>query len=98
MKVTIYSLSKNVMQSARGKVGNWVLEYEQTTARNPDALMGWASSGDTLNQVRLNFDSREDAISYAEENNWQYVVMKEHIRKVKPRNYGDNFKYFAEEA
>lgn len=86
------------MQSARGKVGKWVLEYEPKTARTPDQLMGWASSADTLNQIKLHFKTCEDAIEYANEKGLTYNVMKQHIRKVKPRNYGDNFKYFAEDA
>ncbi len=98
MKVKIYSQSKHVMQSARGKVGEWVLEYLPTSARNPDSVMGWTSSEDTLNQVKLTFNNCEDAIAYAEEKKWSYSVLKPHARKVKPRNYGDNFKYFAEES
>jgi len=97
-KARIYSQSKNTMQSGLGKAGQWVLEYVPQTARNPEQLMGWVSSGDTLNQVKLRFDSQEDAVAYAEKHALDYHVLAAHQRKVKPRNYGDNFRYFAEES
>lgn len=55
--------------------------------------MGWTSSEDTLNQVKLKFPTREDAISYAEKRGWEYTVTVDRDRRVKPRNYGDNFRY-----
>ncbi len=54
--------------------------------------MGWVSSGDTLNQVRLNFESKEDAIAFAERKGWSYSVAEAPIRRVRPRNYADNFR------
>ena len=59
--------------------------------------MGWTESGDTLDQVRLKFSSLEDAQNYAEEKGLYYKVQPEHKRKLKPRNYGDNFRYFPPE-
>ena len=44
----------------------WVLEYLPTTARRPDPLMGWASTEDTLNEVRLHFDTLDEARAFAE--------------------------------
>lgn len=93
MKVLIYRQSKNVMQSGRGRVGKWVLEYETPTARAPDSLMGWASSGDTLNQVRLFFSSEDEAVAFAGRRGWDFIVMAPHDRKVTSRNYVDNFRY-----
>lgn len=100
MDVKIYKPSKNPMQSGRAIRGSWFLEYETTSARNAEPLMGWTESEDTLNQVRLKFDSCQDAVAFAEDNGWSYTVMPEQKRRVKPRNYGDNFKYIppAEQA
>lgn len=81
------------MQSGRGKTQDWILEYEEQTAREVEPLMGWTSSGDTLNQVKLRFDDKESAIAFAEKKGWDYMVQAEHVRRVKPRNYVDNFKY-----
>jgi len=58
MKARIYQPSRNTMQSGRGKTKNWVLEYENDTARIPEPLMGWVSSDDTNNQVTIHFDKR----------------------------------------
>lgn len=93
MQVRIYSQSKNAMQSGRARTGGWVLEYEQDTPRNPDPLMGWTASGDTLNQVRLAFDTADQAAGYARRQGWGFVVQPEHVRRIKPRSYVDNFRY-----
>ena len=97
MKVRIYQPSKTTMQSGRAKVGQWVLEYETETARGPEPLMGWTASGDTLNQVRLQFNSAEDAVQYAIAKGWDYSLLPPHERRVVPRNYVDNFKYIPPE-
>jgi NADH dehydrogenase (ubiquinone) Fe-S protein 4 len=55
--------------------------------------MGWSSSKDTANQVKLKFDSADDAIKYAEKNGWEYDVVHDQERIVTPRNYSDNFVY-----
>ena len=99
MDVKIYMPSRNPMQSGRGRGSNegWVLEYELETPRRPENLMGWTSSSDTLNQVKLNFVSQEDAIAFAEKKGWAYTVLPKQERVVKPRNYVDNFKYIPPE-
>lgn len=93
MKVRIYKPSKSAMQSTHARKPQWRLEYIPTSKRQPDPLMGWASSKDTLNQVRLKFSSREKAISYAKKQGWDYSVTVDRDRKVKPQSYMDNFKY-----
>ena len=93
MKVQIYKPAKNVMQSGHGKTHKWVLEYEPTSKRGPEDVMGWTSSGDTLNQVRLKFDHREEAIAFAKKKGWDYVISTPKGRKSRPRSYMDNFKY-----
>lgn len=93
MKAKIYRPSKTAMQSGRARTGGWVLEYESPSARIPEALMGWTASGDTLNQVKMKFSSREEAERFAREKGLEYTVLQPHERRIKPRNYGDNFKY-----
>ena len=97
MDVRIYKPGKTAMQSAHGKTHDWVLEYEAKSARVPESLMGWVSSEDTLNQVRLKFPTAEEAIEFAKQSGWRYTVLPEHKRRLKPRNYGDNFKYIPYE-
>jgi len=92
MQARIYRRSKSAMQSGRGKVQDWVLEYEPATPRRPEPLMGWVGSGDTLNQVQLTFPSKEEAVAFAERKSIAYSVLPEHERRVVPRNYADNFR------
>ncbi len=80
------------MQSGRGNTKQWVLEFDLATPRRPEPLMGWTSSGDTLNQVCLRFDTQEGAVAYAERKGLTYAVEPVHERRVVPRNYADNFK------
>ena len=97
MKVRIYKPSKTAMQSIHAKKPRWVLECELPTKRVPEPLMGWVSSGDTFNQIKLKFPTKEDAIAHAKKQGWEYSVLVERDRRVKPRNYMDNFKYVPSE-
>jgi hypothetical protein len=89
----IYSPSKTAMQSGRGRTDGWVLEYAPAAAKGPESLMGWTASGDTLAQIRLKFETLEEAQHYAQAKGLAYSVFPAQERKIKPRNYGDNFKY-----
>ncbi len=93
MKVQIFNPARSTMQSGLAKTQQWVIEYEALSGRNPEPLMGWSSSEDTLNQVRIKFPSKEAAIAHAEREGWEYSIAINQQRKVKPRNYGDNFRY-----
>ncbi len=97
MQVRIYQPAKNAMQSGRAKKC-WVLEYITDTARVPEPLMGWTSSGDTKNQVRLRFDTLEAARAFAREKGWTYTEQPAQKRVVRPRNYGDNFKVIPQDS
>ena len=66
-KAKIYIPTKTAMQSGRGKLKKWVLEFEvKDSSVNP--LMGWETSTDTLEEVILKFSSKQKAIEYAEAN------------------------------
>ena len=49
------------MQSGKAKSAAWVLEFEPTDARQQDPLMGWTQTADTEGQVRLSFETKEEA-------------------------------------
>lgn len=96
--VRIFIPPQNPMQSAKGRTLKWTLEYQNDADRHPEPLMGWTSTDSTLNQVRLLFDTREQAIGFAEKNGWPYIVEPENKRKITPRNYADNFRYMPPET
>ena len=94
MAVRIYKPARNAMQSGKGKSGNWVLEHERATAQSADPLMGWTSSGETRQQIKLNFDTKELAVAYAEREGLAYTVIAEPAApKAQRKSYSDNFKF-----
>lgn len=94
MPVRIYKPSRNAMQSGKAKYDNWVLEFEAATPRTVDPLMGWTSSADTRSQVKLTFDTKEEAIAYCEREGLAYHVLQVNpVAKVIKKSYSDNFKF-----
>ncbi len=91
MKARIYRPTKTTTQSGLGRTKTWVLEYLPETARKPEPLMGWIASGDTLNQVRVTFHTKEEAIKFCERNGIEYTVYEPHERRRPRRNYLQNF-------
>ena len=92
MNVRIYQPSRCATQSGMGRTHDWVLEYEPASARQPESLMGWTSSRDTLNQIRLRFPTREEAVAYAEGKGLVFSVQEPASRRVKPKSYSDRFR------
>ena len=89
-KAKIYIPTKTAMQSGRGKLKKWVLEFlTRDTQLNP--LMGWESSTDTLGEVVLKFSSKEKAIEYAKANNISYTVIEPEKKEFVIKSYADNF-------
>ena len=78
------------MQSGRGKLKKWVLEFE-TKDPSINPLMGWESSSDTLTELKLEFSSKELAINYAKKKKIDYEVIEPKKRKVVKKAYADNF-------
>ena len=78
------------MQSGKRNTKKWCLEFDtQNTGINP--LMGWETSKDTMSEVRLQFSSKEQAISYAKKNNIDYYIIEPQKRKIIKKSYADNF-------
>ena len=92
-RVRIYRPAKTAMQSGKAKTRRWVLEYEPATRREPDPLRGWASAEDTLNEVRLRFDTLDEAVAFATKRGLDYVVAEPHESRFKSKSYADNFRY-----
>ncbi|MEQ8434337.1 MAG: ETC complex I subunit [Oceanicaulis sp.] len=97
MFAKIFRPSKTAMQSGRAKTRQWTLEFEPRAAKRPDPLMGWASTDDTASQVKLSFDTKEQAVSYAKRHGiaFQVVEARETPRRIK--TYSDNFSFTRRE-
>ena len=93
MRARIYQPAKTAMQSGTAKTHHWVLDYAQGSAREVDPLMGWTSTRDTQTQVRLRFETREEAEAYAKSKGIDYQLIEPQSRKpnIRPRGYGENF-------
>ncbi|MAS12458.1 MAG: ETC complex I subunit [Nitratireductor sp.] len=93
MSARIFSPAKTAMQSGKAKTGLWVLEFDPEIPRKIDPLMGYTTSADMKSQVRLTFESREEAIAYAERNGIPFRVEEPHKPKRRQVSYADNFRY-----
>lgn len=93
MTARIYRPAKTAMQSGKANARRWRLEFKAETARRPDPLMGWTSIGDTKSQVRLEFDTKEQAIAYAEKHGIDYQLFEPREPKLKIKAYADNFAF-----
>jgi hypothetical protein len=91
MFARIYQPSKNAMQSGRARSKDWVLEFEPAMAKRPDPLMGWASSGDTRRQVRLNFETRDEAVAYAKRHGIAFQIREARETPRVIKTYASNF-------
>lgn len=94
MRVRIYKPAKSAAQSGRAKTHEWLLEPELLTPRVPEPLMGWVSAGDTLSELRgrMRFANPEEAVAFAKRNGWECVIEEPTERRIRPRNYLDNFR------
>jgi hypothetical protein len=93
MKARLYKPAKTAMQSGRGNTERWVLEFEPQAPRTQDPLMGWTSSPDTAQQVRLRFPDRDEALAYCKRHGIEVAVREPHERHVRPKSYASNFRW-----
>ncbi|MCR9134751.1 MAG: ETC complex I subunit [Alphaproteobacteria bacterium] len=93
MSAKIYRPAKTAMQSGKAKTHLWVLEHDQESPRTIDPIMGYTSSGDMKQQIRLSFETREEAVAYAERNGIEYRVIEPHDPKRRRMAYSDNFRF-----
>ena len=93
MLARIYRPAKTAMQSGTAKSNRWLLEFDGSAARTIEPLMGWTSSSDTLGQVKLWFDTKEEAIAFATRNGLAYRLEEPKEAKRRPAAYSDNFKH-----
>ncbi len=92
MTARIYRPARNAMQSGKGKSKAWLLVYEPEVPRSIDPLMGYTSSSDMRQQVRLSFETQEEAEAYAQRNGIPYSVQPAHDATAKRVSYPDNFR------
>jgi hypothetical protein len=93
MSVRIFSPAKTAMQSGKAKTGHWVLEFDAEQPRKIDPLMGYTTSRDMKSQIRLVFETKEEAVAYAEKEGLAFRVEEPKEAKRRQISYAENFRY-----
>ncbi len=98
MTARIYKPSKTAMQSGQANTQKWVLDFAPEEPRQVEPLMGWTSSGDMRQQVRLRFASKEEAVAYCERHGIVYEVFDTKPGARRRISYSDNFAFNRRDA
>jgi hypothetical protein len=93
MLARIYRPAKSAMQSGRANTRVWELVFEPASARTPDPLMGWTVTTDTNGQVRLAFDTREEAVAFAGRHGIAFELLETDETPKIIKAYADNFAF-----
>ena len=93
MTARIYKPARTAMQSGTANTKEWVLDYEPEQPRTIEPLMGWTSSTDMKQELRLFFDSKQEAVAYCERQGIAYQVFESKPPKRQRIAYSDNFSY-----
>ncbi|KAF9649392.1 hypothetical protein BDM02DRAFT_3094751 [Thelephora ganbajun] len=98
-QVRIYVPTRNTMQSGGARGEQWRIDFDilQGGGRWENQLMGWASSADYNQALRMGFRTKEDAIHFAEKQGWDYYVQPETVKRIPPKNYSESFVYKPEQ-
>ncbi len=93
MPARIFKPAKTAMQSGEARTKEWVLEFEPEAPRIIDPLMGWTGATDMKAQIRLEFETKDEAIAYAARNGLAYTVVEPKPRRAIRKSYAENFKF-----
>ena len=91
MDARIFKPKRSSMQAGRGNTQKWVLEFIRGGERSTDPLMGWTSIDDTAGQIRLEFETRDQAIAYARREGLTFQVEEPREPKRLVKSYAQNF-------
>jgi hypothetical protein len=93
MVARIFKPARNAMQSGKAKAERWQLTYEPESPITIEPLMGYSSSSDMNRQIKLSFETKEEAIDYAQKNGIPYQLFEPHLDTRRKISYSDNFKF-----
>ena len=93
MSARIYKPARTAMQSGTAKTKEWVLDYEPEEPRAVEPLMGWTSSGDMKQQLRLLFDTKDEAVAYCERKGIPYQLIEPKASAHRQIASADNFAF-----
>ena len=88
----ISQLDRRTTQSGKANAGLWMLEFERQDRLRPDPLTGWNGSRDTNPQVRITFNTCDEAIAFAKRNGLDHHIVPATPVRLKLQAYADNFR------
>ena len=90
MQVRISKPVKSNMQSGDGKQ-KWILEFcSKDIFIEP--FMGRTASKNMDSEIKIEFDSKEDAINFASKKNYSYELIEPKTPKMIKKTYANNFR------
>jgi hypothetical protein len=99
MTARIYKPAKTAMQSGQANTKDWMLDFEPEQPRLVEPLMGWTTSADMRQQVRLRFATQEEAVAYCERHGMAYQLFEAEPRLARRTiAYADNFAFNRRDA
>ncbi len=98
MQVRIYQPTKTAMQSGKARTKKWRMAFDESSPKFVEPLMGWVGMRDTTQQIDLYFDTKEEAIAYADKKGFSYRVTLPKGRVLAPKSYADNFSFYKVKA
>jgi hypothetical protein len=92
MKVKIFRPTKSAMQSGKRNTKKWLMEpIEEKNIRSISPVTGWVSASNTSSQLGFVFESKEEAIKFAEKSGFEYEVEEPKKLLVAKKSYAANF-------
>jgi hypothetical protein len=92
MKVKIFRPTKSAMQSGKRNTKKWLMEpIEEKNIRSISPITGWVSASNTSSQLGFIFESKEEAITFAEKSRFEYQVEEPKNLVVTKKSYTANF-------
>jgi hypothetical protein len=98
MSARIYKPSRTAMQSGTAKTHDWVVDFDPEEPRQVEPLMGWTSSSDMRQQLRLRFATKEEAVAYCVRHGVAYQVTETKPVARRIASYADNFAFRRRDA
>ena len=91
--VRVYKEAQSATQNGYRNTKFWRLEWDILGKGNrwENDLTGYQSTADYMQATRLNFDTKEEAVRFAESNGWDYYVTEPKTKKFKKKDYSANF-------
>jgi ETC complex I subunit conserved region len=90
MEARISHREARPVQSGPARMEQWLVEFAPETPPDTDPLMGWLSSTDANQQLRMAFATQAEAEGYCRRRGLDYVVHPV-IHRSPHRSYAENF-------